>query len=181
MPASGAPLLQNSIQLAPNEMRLLSETPLVERMNIPALPPCTIPELRQRLHEILCPPQGSPIATVLLCFSIPSPFIQLLGLDTIAQLYIRDVGRVPLYPRCLSIPKQVHDLFVNPLTPITLKDPYAQLMKFLNPLHLSCIWYDIPIPTHPTIKWVRYELYQGSKQCLIGYVSCSSYLSLPFN
>ena len=170
MPASGRPMAEYTLQLDASEMKLIEGIPLLEGVSIPNAQACTILQLRQTLHSILGPPQGSSILTVLLCFSLPRAITAALGLDSIPQLLMRDVGRVPLYPPSLHIPRRVHDLFVNPGTPITLTDPYSQLMNFLNPLHLSCKWINIPIPSQQAIDWVRYELYQGPKQCLIGYV-----------
>lgn len=170
MPSNGPALLHMNLQFAANEMPLLTHIPVLQGVTLETLPTTTLPQFAQQCREILNPPQGSTILTVLLCFSLHRDLIAALGFQSIPQLVLRDVGRTPLHRPSLHIAQSLHSLFVTPSTPITLRDPFSLLTHYLNPLHLTCKWLNIPIPSQPSLHWVRYEILQGSKSCLLGYV-----------
>ena len=170
MPSNGPVLLHQTLQLTPNEMALLAHIPILQGITLETLPTATLAQFAQQCKEILSPPQGSNIITVLLCFSVHRSLLEALEFHLIPQLVIRDVGRTPIHRPALHIPQSLHSLFVSPSTPITLRDPFALLTRYLNPLHLTCKWINIPIPSQPSLHWVRYEILQGSRLCLIGYV-----------
>ncbi|KAK8807796.1 hypothetical protein WA171_000745 [Blastocystis sp. BT1] len=169
MPSNGPVLLHQTLQLTPNEMALLTHIPILQGITLETLPTATLAQFAQQCKEILSPPQGSNIITVLLCFSVHRSLLEALEFHLIPQLVIRDVGRTPIHRPSLHIPQSLHSLFVSPSTPITLRDPFALLTRYLNPLHLTCKWINIPIPSQPSLHWVRYEILQGSRLCLIGY------------
>ena len=170
MASNSQVLLHHTLQLTAKEMALLAHIPILQGITLETPPTTTLSQFAQQCKEILCSPQEGSLLTVLLCFSIHRSLIETLEFHLIPQLVIRDVGRTPLYRPSLHIPQSLHSLFVSPSTPITLHDPYTLLTRYLNPLHLTINWINIPIPSQPSLHWVRYELLQGSRQCLVGYV-----------
>ena len=144
--------------------------PLLQGVALQESPVFTLDQLVSQLRTILSPPIGSGILTVLLCYALNREIVSVLQLDAIPQLIVRDVGRIPLYTPSLHIAQSLHSLFVTPSTPLTLPNALTLLTEYLRPLHITTKWIDIPIPSQPAIHWVRYELLQGTRPCLVGYV-----------
>lgn len=168
IPSNGPAVLTARLQLTDQQMHL--SFPLLQGVALQDSPVYTLDQLVSQLRTILSPPIGSGILTVLLCYAINKEILSALQLDSIPQLVVRDVGRVPLYTPSLHIAQSLHSLFVTPSTPLTLPNSLTLLTEYLRPLHLTTKWIDIPIPSQPAIHWVRYELLQGVRPCLVGYV-----------
>ena len=144
--------------------------PFLQGVALQESPVFTLDQLVSQLRTILSPPIGSGILTVLLCYALNKEIVSVLQLDAIPQLIVRDVGRIPLYTPSLHIAQSLHSLFVTPSTPLTLPNALTLLTEYLRPLHIPTNWIDIPFPSQPAIHWVRYELLQGTRPCLVGYV-----------
>ena len=142
-------------------------------------------EFKQQLYNVL-----SSKPNRLFVFSLSSSFLSLLGFDDYRFLCIRDLNRFPLIPSSSNIFRNVHNLFVIPTTPITIINPYDQLMKYfclifsihryLNVLNIKIQFLDIPILIHPAIKWIRYSLSYKNVILLVGYVFIHSFIH-PFH
>ena len=168
IPSNGPAVLTARLRLTDQQMHL--SFPLLQGVALQDSPVYTLDQLVSQLRTILSPPIGSGILTVLLCYAVNREVLSALQLDSIPQLVVRDVGRIPLYTPSLHIAQSLHSLFVTPSTPLTLPNSLSLLTEYLRPLHITPKWIDIPIPSQPSIHWVRYELMQGPRPCLVGYV-----------
>ena len=93
--------------------------------NVPLL---TLGEVIERLQQSLFPPNRQ-APQMLLVFGLSAEVLRLLQLDSKPHLLVRDLNRFPVNPPLLHPARVVHDFFVTPATPITLRTPLAALTK----------------------------------------------------
>lgn len=97
--------------------------------NVPLL---TLNEVIERIQESLFPPNRHAPQMVLV-FGLSAEVLRLLQLDNKPLLLIRDLDRFPVNRQILHPARVVHDFFVTPATPVTLRSPLAALTTLPSP------------------------------------------------